>query len=63
MAERVETAIREKIVFLAQMPGAGHQRKNLTDHDVRFFLSVFVLDRIPALYQAFASRFHSPWAS
>jgi plasmid stabilization system protein ParE len=38
MADRVESVIREKIVFLAQSPGAGHQRKNLTDHDVRFFL-------------------------
>jgi plasmid stabilization system protein ParE len=38
MADRVETVIREKMAFLAQMPGAGHQRKNLTDHDVRFFL-------------------------
>ncbi len=37
MANRVETVIREKMAFLAQMPGAGHQRKNLTDHDVRFF--------------------------
>ncbi len=34
MADRVESVIREKIAFLAQMPGAGHQRKNLTDHDV-----------------------------
>src|ERR1017187_5829479 len=38
MADRVETVIREKMVFLGQMPGAGHQRKNPTDHDVRFFL-------------------------
>jgi plasmid stabilization system protein ParE len=38
MADRVESVIREKMAFLAQMPGAGHQRKNLTDHDVRFFL-------------------------
>jgi plasmid stabilization system protein ParE len=38
MADRVESVIREKMAFLAGMPGAGHQRKNLTDHDVRFFL-------------------------
>jgi len=37
MADRVESVIREKMAFLAQMPGAGHRRKNLTDHDVRFF--------------------------
>jgi plasmid stabilization system protein ParE len=31
IADRVERAIREKIVFLAGAPGAGHWRKNLTD--------------------------------
>src|SRR6267378_159933 len=34
---RVESAIREKIAFLAGNPGAGHSRKDLTDEDVRFF--------------------------
>jgi toxin ParE1/3/4 len=37
VAERVESVIREKIVFLAGSPGAGHWRKNLTDEPVRFF--------------------------
>ena len=37
IADRVERAIREKIVFLARMPGAGHWRKDLTDVSVRFF--------------------------
>jgi antitoxin ParD1/3/4 len=37
IAERVERAIREKIVFLASMPGAGHWRRDLTDESVRFF--------------------------
>jgi toxin ParE1/3/4 len=37
IADRVEAAIREKFVFLAQTPGAGHRRKDLTDADVRFF--------------------------
>jgi|SRR5579863_1985951 len=37
IAERVERAIREKIVFLASMPGAGHWRRDLTDEPVRFF--------------------------
>jgi plasmid stabilization system protein ParE len=37
VANRVESAIREKIVFLAGTPGAGHRRKDLTGEDVRFF--------------------------
>ena len=37
VADRVESVIRDKIAFLAQVPGAGHQRKGLTDEDVRFF--------------------------
>jgi antitoxin ParD1/3/4/toxin ParE1/3/4 len=37
IAERVERAIREKIVFLASAPGAGHWRRDLTDESVRFF--------------------------
>ncbi len=37
VADRVEAVIREKIAFLARVPGAGHLRKSLTDQDVRFF--------------------------
>jgi plasmid stabilization system protein ParE len=37
MADRIEAAIREKIVFLSKHPGAGHRRKDLTDTDVSFF--------------------------
>ena len=37
IADRVETAIREKFEFLARTPGAGHLRKDLTDADVKFF--------------------------
>lgn len=37
MADRVESAICEWIGFLAQSPGAGHWRKDLTDEDVKFF--------------------------
>jgi toxin ParE1/3/4 len=37
MADHVESVIREKIAFLAQMPGAGHRRQSLTDQDVKFF--------------------------
>jgi plasmid stabilization system protein ParE len=40
MAERVETVIREKVVYLAGRPRAGHWRKDLTDQTVRFFLSI-----------------------
>ncbi len=31
MANRVESVIRERIAFLARNPGAGHQRRDLTD--------------------------------
>src|SRR5258708_35380820 len=37
IADRVESVIRDKIVFLATNPGAGHWRKNLTDEEVKFF--------------------------
>ncbi len=37
MADRVESVIRDRIVFLAANPGAGHWRKNLTDETVKFF--------------------------
>ena len=37
MADRVESVIRERIVFLARNPGAGHWRKDLTDLPVKFF--------------------------
>ena len=37
MAERVESVIRDKIVFLSKTPDAGHSRKDLTDEPVKFF--------------------------
>jgi antitoxin ParD1/3/4 len=37
MADRVESVIREKIVFLAGNSGAGHWRRDLTEEPVRFF--------------------------
>ena len=37
VADRVESVIRDKIVFLAKSPGAGHWNKNLTDEAVKFF--------------------------
>lgn len=37
MADRIESAIRDRIVFLAKMSNAGHPRKDLTDLAVKFF--------------------------
>jgi antitoxin ParD1/3/4/toxin ParE1/3/4 len=37
MADRVESVIRDRIAFLANSPGAGHWRRNLTDQEVKFF--------------------------
>ncbi|HKO04132.1 MAG TPA: type II toxin-antitoxin system RelE/ParE family toxin [Candidatus Acidoferrales bacterium] len=37
VAGHVESAIREKIVFLTTTPGAGHARPDLTEEDVKFF--------------------------
>ena len=37
IAEKVERAIRDKFLFLAGTPGAGHWRRDLTDEPVRFF--------------------------
>ena len=37
IATRVESAILERIAFLAGTSGAGHRRKDLTDEDVKFF--------------------------
>lgn len=39
-ADRVESAIRNKCVYLAEFPNGGHWRRDLTSADVRF-LSVF----------------------
>jgi toxin ParE1/3/4 len=37
IADRVEDAIRDQVVSLAQSPGIGHWRKDLTDEAVKFF--------------------------
>jgi toxin ParE1/3/4 len=37
VADRIESAIRNKISFLARNPGAGHSRKDLTDVAVKLF--------------------------
>lgn len=36
-ADRVESVIREKFAYLAQFPGGGHTRTDLTSAEVRFF--------------------------
>ncbi len=36
-ADRVESVMRTKCVYLAGFPGAGHWRRDLTSADVRFF--------------------------
>jgi plasmid stabilization system protein ParE len=36
-ADRVESVIRTKCVYLASFPGAGHWRHDLTSANVRFF--------------------------
>jgi plasmid stabilization system protein ParE len=36
-ADPVESVIRDRIVFLARNPEAGHRRKDLMDTDVKFF--------------------------
>jgi toxin ParE1/3/4 len=37
MADRVESVIRDRIIFLAKTSSAGHPRKDLTDEAVKFF--------------------------
>ncbi len=35
-ADRVESVIRSKFVYLADFPGGGHWRRDLTEAEVRF---------------------------
>ena len=37
LANRVESVIRSKFVYLSEFPQAGHRRYDLTTADVRFF--------------------------
>jgi toxin ParE1/3/4 len=51
-ADRVESAVRGQIIFLAENPRAGHWRKDLTDEPVKFFpvysyLIVYRPDTVP----------------
>ena len=36
-ADRVESIIRSKFAYLAEFPGGGHWRRDLTSAEVRFF--------------------------
>jgi plasmid stabilization system protein ParE len=47
IAERVEGAIRDKVVFLASTPGAGHWRRDLTDEPVNSYLIVYRAETKP----------------
>ena len=37
MADRVDSVIRDRIIFLSQRSAAGHRRKDLTNENVKFF--------------------------
>jgi plasmid stabilization system protein ParE len=60
MADRVESVIREKIVYLAGRPGGGHWRKDLTDEPVNFS-DLLLPDRLPTRDEPLAGCRHSPW--
>jgi len=55
IAERVERAIRDKIVFLVSMLGTGHWRRDFTDEPVRFF----AVYSYPIVYRPERSRCRS----
>jgi hypothetical protein len=59
MADRVESVIRDRIAFLAENPGAGHWRKNLTDQAVKFFPGLLLPDCLSSRDQASANSFRS----
>jgi plasmid stabilization system protein ParE len=46
-ADRVESVIRDKIAILADAPGLGHWRRDLTVADVRFFPVYSYFDCVP----------------
>ena len=58
-ADRVLDALETTMVKLAKNPGIGHWREKLTDKRHRFFLGLFVLDRLSARNQAVADHPHS----
>jgi plasmid stabilization system protein ParE len=48
-ADRVESVIRSKFAYLAEFPGGGHWRRDLTEARVRFFsaYSYLILSTAP----------------
>ena len=61
MADRVESVIRDKIVYLAERPGGGHWRKDLTDEPVKFFPVYSYLIVYRPETSPLPSCRHSPW--
>jgi len=62
MAERVEGVIRDRIVFLAENPNAGHWRKDLT-RNREIFPGVLLPHRLSSCHHAIASRRGATWAA
>jgi plasmid stabilization system protein ParE len=60
MADRVESAIRNKIVFLAATPSGGHLRRDLTDERRTILFDLLVSDCLPARDETSAGRCYSP---
>jgi plasmid stabilization system protein ParE len=63
IADRVEAVIRDRIVFLAGNPGAGHWRKNLTDKGGEVLPGLLLSDRLSTRHETFAGGFNSARAS
>jgi len=63
MADRVESVIREKMAFLAQMPGRRTSAQEPDRPRREVLLGLLVLDPISRRRQTSAGSFHSPWPS
>ena len=63
IADRVEKVIRDKIVFLAETPGAGHVRRNLTDAGGKVLPCLLLPDRLSTRHETSAGSIHSLWPS
>jgi toxin ParE1/3/4 len=60
IADRVESVILDRLALLADTPGAGHRRDDLTSADVRFFAvySYLIVYRAHTLPLQVASILH-----
>jgi plasmid stabilization system protein ParE len=63
MADRVESAIPDRMAFLSRTSGAGHRRVDLTEEDVKFFSVYSYLLVYRAETRPLQIVFHSPRAS